>query len=68
MHRDIKPSNILFTDPINSTDFGLNLKLIDFGLSQYEDDQFVILKCGTPGYVIYNNICKIDCTRNHLMF
>lgn len=47
IHRDIKPDNIMFgdKDDINT------LKIIDFGLSTYINDNKRKYQCGTPGYM-----------------
>lgn len=47
MHRDIKPENLILKD-----DDEFDIKLADFGLSEYEDKKEHLFKrCGTPGYV-----------------
>ena len=48
IHRDIKPENIIVTDTET-----MSLKLIDLGLSAYDDpsDIYCRQQCGTPGYV-----------------
>lgn len=49
MHRDLKPGNIMF----NSDSAGLTgtLKIIDFGLAQYTNQDYIYIHVGTPGYV-----------------
>jgi 5'-AMP-activated protein kinase catalytic alpha subunit len=43
-HRDLKPENILL-----DTDY--NIKLIDFGLSNYsQKGEFLLTACGSPCY------------------
>jgi Serine/threonine protein kinase len=43
-HRDIKPENLL-------VDKGNNLKLCDFGLSNFlRDGDFLTTSCGSPNY------------------
>lgn len=47
IHRDVKPENIVFVRKNV-----LNVKLLDFGLSEYVQDQEILFKrSGTPGYV-----------------
>jgi len=47
IHRDIKPENLIFVDK-NS----LEIKVIDYGLAEFEQDPEVLFKrSGTPGYV-----------------
>ncbi|EGR28049.1 protein kinase domain protein [Ichthyophthirius multifiliis] len=50
MHRDLKPQNIMFANDNSSS---LNdLKIIDFGLSQfYNDPHYIYIHVGTPGFV-----------------
>jgi len=45
IHRDIKLENIII-DSVT-----LKTKIIDYGLAIYADDEYVNLKCGTPGYL-----------------
>ena len=51
-HRDLKPENLLLTeDKI--------LKIIDFGLShEFEEDEFLKTKCGSPSYAAPEIISK----------
>lgn len=45
VHRDLKPENILLDD-------NLNLKIIDFGLSnEYREGQMLSTICGSPNYI-----------------
>ena len=47
MHRDLKPENILMRSKND-----LKLVIADFGLATKADaDEYLYLKCGTPGYV-----------------
>jgi serine/threonine protein kinase len=43
VHRDLKPENII----IDKND---NIKLLDFGLSNYQKGSYLSSKCGTPYY------------------
>lgn len=57
MHRDLKPENIIFAKKNSLKE----LKIIDFGLSAYEDEYpYMFPKCGTPGYVAPEIINLID--------
>jgi len=48
MHRDIKPENIMF----KSNDDSYEIKLIDFGLSTFMDEEeYLFPRCGTSGFV-----------------
>ncbi len=50
MHRDLKPQNIMFgtEDSVGMS----QLKIIDFGLAQFVDDNnYIYVHVGTPGYV-----------------
>lgn len=63
MHRDIKPENLILKD--EST---LEIKVVDFGLSEFENTQenLIFKRCGTPGYVAPEILedqpydCKVD--------
>jgi serine/threonine protein kinase len=46
MHRDLKPENILLR---KEGDF--DCVIADFGLSQKTSEEFMFVRCGTPGYV-----------------
>ena len=46
MHRDLKPENILLR---KEGDF--DCVIADFGLSQKADEDYMFVRCGTPGYV-----------------
>ncbi|KAM3571015.1 hypothetical protein VYU27_006930 [Nannochloropsis oceanica] len=47
-HRDLKPENFLF----KTTEETAELKIIDFGLSRFEDDQkYMTTRVGTPYYI-----------------
>ena len=64
MHRDLKPENIVLKylgKPLKDN----SLKIVDFGLSAYKDDQpHCFVKCGTPGYAAPE---VINCTSNSLI-
>lgn len=49
VHRDLKPENFLFKDHSDNA----TIKIIDFGLSRHDDDNFGVMKTkvGTPYYV-----------------
>jgi len=49
VHRDLKPENFLFLTP----DDGSDIKIIDFGLSRHDTQNFGVMKTkvGTPYYV-----------------
>lgn len=49
VHRDIKPENLLIVK--KSQTERIQLKLLDFGLSVYQNQKLIYSKCGTPGYV-----------------
>ena len=46
MHRDLKPENILLR---KEGDF--DCVIADFGLAQKMQEEFMFVRCGTPGYV-----------------
>lgn len=47
MHRDLKPENILFRE-----EDSYDCVIADFGLATFADvDQYIYVRCGTPGYV-----------------
>lgn len=46
MHRDIKPENLI----LRSKNSEYDIVIADFGLAQKEGEQFIHLRCGTPGY------------------
>ena len=66
VHRDIKPENML-VDQSTTVHNQLNIKIIDFGTSNYiRDDQHLTLKVGSPYYIApevlknnYNKKCDI---------
>jgi serine/threonine protein kinase len=47
MHRDLKPENIMFKEKDDLT----SLKIVDFGLAVYSNDNRESLKCGTTIYM-----------------
>ena len=47
VHRDLKPENLLYTTP----DPSAIIKVADFGLARFYDDDIMTTACGTPGYV-----------------
>lgn len=64
MHRDIKPENLILLDKET-----LEVKLADFGLSEFEKcnpQDLIFKRCGTPGYVAPEILedkpydCKVD--------
>jgi calcium-dependent protein kinase len=46
MHRDLKPENILLRK-----DGDYDCVIADFGLAQSMNEEFMFVRCGTPGYV-----------------
>ena len=46
MHRDLKPENILFRK-----DGDYDCVIADFGLAQNGHEDYMFVRCGTPGYV-----------------
>lgn len=46
MHRDLKPENILLR---KEGDF--DCVIADFGLAQISNEEYMFVRCGTPGYV-----------------
>ena len=46
MHRDLKPENILFRK-----DGDYDCVIADFGLAQNCHEDYMFVRCGTPGYV-----------------
>jgi len=46
-HRDMKPENLLYASP----DPSALIKVSDFGLARYYDDELMTTACGTPSYV-----------------
>lgn len=46
MHRDLKPENILLR---KQGDF--DCVIADFGLAQNANEDYMFVRCGTPGYV-----------------
>lgn len=46
MHRDLKPENILLR---KEGDF--DCVIADFGLAQSSEEDYMFVRCGTPGYV-----------------
>lgn len=47
VHRDIKPENLLYS----SFDMDGIVKITDFGLARFYDDDLMTTACGTPSYV-----------------
>ncbi len=47
IHRDIKPENLILKAQDNDTD----IKIADFGLATFTNQEFLFKRCGTPGYV-----------------
>jgi len=46
MHRDLKPENILLR-----SDGDFDCVIADFGLAKKCDEDYMFVRCGTPGYV-----------------
>lgn len=46
MHRDLKPENILLR-----TEGDFDCVIADFGLAQNVNEDYMFVRCGTPGYV-----------------
>jgi len=46
-HRDLKPENLLYA----TKDPGSVLKISDFGLARFVNNEVMTTQCGTPGYV-----------------
>ena len=53
VHRDLKPQNVLLvSNPQSSDPSHIEIKVIDFGLSQIADKNIKLFRqCGSPGYV-----------------
>lgn len=47
IHRDIKPENLLYS----SKDAHAVVKISDFGLARFINNELATTACGTPGYV-----------------
>jgi calcium/calmodulin-dependent protein kinase I len=47
VHRDLKPENLLYA----TADMGSIIKISDFGLARFYDDDVMTTACGTPSYV-----------------
>ena len=47
VHRDLKPENLLYS----SEEEDAIIKITDFGLARFYDDDLMTTACGTPGYV-----------------
>lgn len=47
IHRDLKPENLLYT----SSEETAFIKITDFGLARFVENEFATTACGTPGYV-----------------
>lgn len=46
-HRDLKPENLLYA----TKDPGSIVKISDFGLARFINNEVMTTMCGTPGYV-----------------
>lgn len=62
MHRDLKPENILFRNNYLIED---NICIVDFGLSTHVDDEYLFVRCGTPGFVAPEVINLKDLTKKY---
>ena len=47
IHRDLKPENLLYA----TSDEGSIIKITDFGLARFVDNELATTACGTPNYV-----------------
>jgi len=47
IHRDLKPENLLYV----TTEEGSNIKVTDFGMARFVQDELATTACGTPNYV-----------------
>ena len=47
IHRDLKPENLLYV----SEDEGSNIKITDFGLARFVENELATTACGTPNYL-----------------
>jgi len=47
VHRDLKPENLLYA----TKDPGSIIKISDFGLARYTNNEVMMTQCGTPAYV-----------------
>ena len=47
-HRDLKPENLLYA----SKALGSVVKISDFGLARFVNNEVMMTQCGTPGYVV----------------
>jgi calcium/calmodulin-dependent protein kinase I len=47
IHRDLKPENLLYV----SDEEGSNIKITDFGLARFVQNELATTACGTPNYV-----------------
>lgn len=47
IHRDLKPENLLY----DSSDENGTIKISDFGLARFVQNELATTACGTPGYV-----------------
>jgi len=47
IHRDLKPENLLYAEPNDSS----IIKITDFGLARFLENELATTACGTPNYV-----------------